>query len=154
MAAIGRKSHLLTRLFCAVLMAGLPCRVRAADTGDARGALSHIATALSAGDAADAMTVFDKSYTDYGKLRKYFDGLTNAFQVASEISVSEEQDGQTEIEMSVHWTLTLTDPQTKYTVNRAADISVKLIRSKGKWKISELEPIELFNPAAKSAPKA
>lgn len=100
------------------------------------------------------MTPFDKSYANYDRLRNFFDGLTHAFQIVNEIDISDEQDEKTQISLTVHWTLTLTDLQTNYTESRAADLDIKLVLLKGKWKIADLQPIDFFNPAGNRAPKA
>ncbi len=154
MAAIEPKARqLLTALFWCALLCTLSYLAKADDAADARGQISYVAAALTAGNANDAMTPFMKSYPDYEKLSSYFAGLTSAFQIVSEIDVTGEQDDKIQIEMTVHWALTLTDLQTNYTENRAADVNVKLVRQKGKWKIAGFEPIDLFNPAAKRAGK-
>ena len=120
---------------------------RADDSADARGQVSQIANALSEGNAASAMMPIDKSYANYGKLRDYFSGLTGAFQIVNQIDVSDEQHEKDQIKLSVHWDLTLTDLQTNYTESRAADLEIRLNKLKGKWKIMDIEPIDLFNPA-------
>lgn len=120
---------------------------RADDLADARGQVSHIATALSASDPADAMTPFLKTYANYSKLRNYFAGLVSASQVVSEIDVTDEQDSKTQVDLTVHWRLTLTDLQTYYTQDRAGDVNIKLVLVKGKWKIEDFAPIDLFKPA-------
>ena len=139
------------RLFAAIFCGTLPfvstSTARADDVADARGQVSHIATALSASDAADAMTPFVKTYPNYSKLRTYFAGLISASQVVSEIDVTDEQDSKTQVDLTVHWRLTLTDLQTYYTQDRAGDVNIKLVRVKGKWKIEDFEPIDLFKPA-------
>lgn len=147
MAATGRKGHRLAALLWTGMLLGTSAVTRANDSTDARAQVSHVASALSDGNAADAMTPIDKSYAHYGKLRDYFSGLTAAFQISNGISVSDEQDDKDQVSLSVHWDLTLTDLQTNYTQNRSADLEIKLVRVKNKWKIVDIEPIDLFNPA-------
>ncbi len=120
--------------------------IRADDSADARAQLSSVATALSAGNASDAMAAFDKSFPKYDTLRSYFEGLTNAFQVTSGIDVNDEQDTPSEITLAVHWDLTLQNSETNYTENRAADIEVRLVKQSGKWKILGFTPIDIFDP--------
>lgn len=129
------------------LMLALCSSARADDSADARDQISHIANALSEGNAAGAMAPIDKSFAKYDKLRDYFAGLTAAFQIVNGIEISDEQGETAQITLSVHWDLTLTDLQTNYTENRAADLNVKLSKVKGKWKIMDIEPIDIFNPA-------
>ena len=96
--------------------------------------LNSIATALSADNASDAMGAFDKSYPKYETLSNYFEGLANAFQITNEIDVTDEQDAPAEIKLTVRWAMTLQDSQTNYTENRAADIDVRFIKHRSKWK--------------------
>jgi hypothetical protein len=136
MAAIGR-SLLVCSL--ALAAAGLGAELP-------RAQVSHIASALTAGNAVDAMSPFDKSFTDYEKLRGYFSGLTSAFQLTSQLEVTEEQDSDDQATLTLEWTLTLADPQTGYATNRNATIHARLVPKNGKWKIVEFSPIELFDP--------
>jgi hypothetical protein len=141
MAAIGRSAAWLVLL--------LVCQVsecRADQSADVRRCVSSIATALAAGDPSDAMTAFDKSFSGYEKLSNYFAGLTNSFELASEIDVTDETDSAAETKLTIHWTLTLTDQQSHHAANRSGDLDVRLIRKGNKWKIVEFSPIELFNP--------
>ncbi len=117
----------------------------------ARAMLNHVAGALTANNVSDAMTAFEPSFPDYQKLSNYFSGLTQAFYVSSEIDVLDEEDSADETKLSVRWALTLTDIQTLYTENRSAELNVRLVNGKGKWKIAALSPISLFDPAASAS---
>jgi hypothetical protein len=141
MAAIGRSISTLL-----LLAAAAP--LWADQSTDVRAQISQIATALTTGNAADAMTPFDKSFSDYERLRRFFQGL-NAFQVNSEVDVVDEQDTETATTLTVNWTLTLTDLSSNFTERRNGDINVRLIRKDKKWKIVEFSPIDLFDPQQK-----
>jgi hypothetical protein len=138
MAAIGHSLLVFVALAAAGLGAELP-----------RAQVSHVASALTAGNAADAMSPFDKSLPDYEKLRGYFSGLTSAFQLTSQLEVTEEQDSDDQATLTLEWTLTLTDAQTGYATNRNATIHARLVPKNGKWKIVEFSPIELFDPRSR-----
>ena len=161
MPAIGRSStrpvpFLRSFLCAAIVLALLPCRHgwSAPDRStDIRRRISDIATALTAGNPAQAMSPFDKSYSNYEKLSDYFTGLTGAFQVTNEVDVTDEQEGPSETTLTVHWVLTLTDLATNYTENRTADIDVRLIQKDGKWRIADFAPIEIFNPRQTKPPQ-
>lgn len=111
-----------------------------------RAQVSYVASALTAGNPADAMTPFDKSFPAYDKLRGYFSGLTGAFQLTNQLEVTEEQDSPDEATLTLDWTLTMTDPQTGYARNRNATIHARLVPKGGKWKIVEFSPIAMFDP--------
>jgi hypothetical protein len=136
MAAIG-----LSSLVCLLALAAA-----APGAEMPRAQVSSVASALAAGNPADAMTAFDKSFPAYEKLRGYFSGLTSAFQLTSQLEVTAEQDSSEEATMTIEWTLTLTDAQTGSATNRNATIQVRLVPKGGKWKIVEFSPIELFDP--------
>lgn len=126
--------------------------LRADRAADVRAPLSYIATALTSGNAADAMTPFDKSFLNYQKLSNYFQGL-NAFQIDNELDVIDEQDTDTESKLTVNWTLTINDLATGATERRSGDINVRIVRKGGKWKIVDFSPISLFDPQQKPMPK-
>jgi hypothetical protein len=119
----------------------------AADTPRAQ--VSYVASALTAGNPADAMTPFDNSFAGYEKLRGYFSGLTSAFQLTNQLEVTEEEDSAQEATLTLEWTLTLANAQTGYTENRSESIHVRLLLKSGKWKIVEFAPIGLFDPQRK-----
>jgi hypothetical protein len=103
--------------------------------------VTHVATALTAGNAADAMTMFDKTFRDYDRLHDYFSALTNAYQLVNEIEVTGEQIADSEATVRVHWVMTLSDSQT-----RSEDVTVKLNLRESKWRIVDFSPVEFFNP--------
>jgi hypothetical protein len=143
----------LFRLVCVLLATGLLCCATGAEAGqsdDIREELGNIAKALTAGNPADAMTPFAKSYGNYDKLRNYFIGLTNAFSIVSEVDVTDEQDSANESTVEIHWTLTLGSPGGNDSKQRAADIRARLVRQKSKWKIVDFSPIDLFDPSGNS----
>ncbi len=140
MAAIARSPVVfLLALATAALGAEMP-----------RARVSYVASALTAGNPADAMTPFDKSFPAYETLRGYFSGLTSAFQLTNQLEVIEEQDSRAEATLTLEWTLTLTDPQTGYTRDRNATVHARLVPMGGTWKIVEFSPIELFDPRPRS----
>jgi hypothetical protein len=144
MAAIARSSL--------VSLVALAAAAFGADTPRAR--VSYVASALTAGNPADAMSCFDKSFAGYEKLRGYFSGLTSAFQLVNQLEVTEEEDSAAEATLTIEWTLTLSDPQTGYAENRNAAVHARLALKSAKWKIVEFTPIELFDPQPKRSDRA
>ena len=128
-----------------LLIAALAIPLRADRVSDVRAQITYVASALSAGNPADAMTRFDKSLPNYDTLRGYFDAL-GAFQVENEIDIVDEQDNDAETKLTVNWTLTLTDLASDSKRERSGEINVRLVQKDGKWKIVDFTPIELFNP--------
>ncbi len=98
------------------------------------------------------MECFDKQkFADYDKLSGYFDGLTGAYQVDSQIDVNDEEGTETEAKLTVHWTLTLTDSATSLDLRRDAEVTVKLLRIKNSWQIVAMAPLDIFDPAMKKS---
>ncbi len=143
MAVIGRRSFCLRAAF---LTAAGPL-LHGFEESQLRFQVGALANALSAGDPSDAMTYFSKSLRDYDKLRDYFTGLTGAFTIRNEVDVLEEQDTANQLVATLRWAITLSDAQTGESRHRAAEIHVRFVREKSKWKIAEFAPIEIFNPA-------
>lgn len=133
-------------LAIAGLLLGLPVCVRADRPEDIRAQVVYVASALSGGNPSDALAPIDKSFKDYAKLRDYFVGLTQAYQVASEVEITDEDDRETESKLQVTWRLTLTDPASNTSNQRSADINLTLVQKDGKWKIVDLSPVDFFNP--------
>ncbi len=146
MAAIALRFCFAGLLLANVLLAG-------DQQAEIRTQLSDVASALTGSNPADAMTAFSKSYPDYNKLRDYFTGLTNAFSIVNEVDVLDEADTDKDSVATVSWTITLSNgPISGNSTQRTAEIHVRFVREKGKWKIVEFSPIDIFNPAG-SAPE-
>ncbi len=129
-----------------MLLLGLSFSLRADRPEDIRAQVVYVASALSGGNPSDALGPFDKSFKDYGKLRDYFAGLTQSYQVVSEVEIKDEDDRETETKLQVTWRLTLTDPTTSTSSQRSADVDLTLVLKDGKWKIVDLSPVDFFNP--------
>ena len=143
MAVIERRTALFVMLF-AIASAGL----RADQATELRARLGNVANALSAGNAAEAMAPFSKSFKDYEKLRRYFTGLTDAFAIENEVDVLEEPgEANASPVLTVRWAITLANRDTQYSNHRAGEIRVRFAREKDKWQIVEFGPLDLFDPA-------
>ncbi|HLH02836.1 MAG TPA: hypothetical protein VKX25_08700 [Bryobacteraceae bacterium] len=137
------RSLAVAALFC-VLTTG----ARADQAGDLRERVMQVSNAISAANGPDAMEVFSKSCKDYDKLRRDFTGLADGYQITNEVNFLDDPSEGDEPEMHVHWTMTLGDAQHTFSIQRAADITVRFRREKGKWKIVEFAPIDIFDPSA------
>ncbi len=108
--------------------------------------------ALTGGNPADAMTPFSKSFANYDKLRNYFIGLTNAFDIVNEVDVTEEQDSPNEILATIHWAITVSNKGNNSSNQRSAEIHVRLVQERGKWRILGFSPIDVFDPGQSQTP--
>lgn len=149
MAVIGLRTCLPRRRgpVCALAAALLATTLFADQASEALAAVTRVASALSANNPAAAIAQFDPSYSEYDKLKNYFIGLTGAYDVTSEATIADEQVSPDAVSFRLDWTLTLTHPNTAFSRQRNAEIQVRLIRKKGKWKIASFSPIDIFNPA-------
>ncbi len=150
MAVTGRNSAAIAAVVVILLALVLP--IYGDESADLRRRLSDVATALASGQPAQAMECFDRQkFADYDKLSGYFDGLTGAYQVDSQIDVNDEEGTETEAKLTVHWTLTLTDPATSLDLRRDAEMTVKLVRIKNSWQIVAMAPLGIFDPQMKKS---
>jgi hypothetical protein len=134
------------RLFALLALALVPQLTHAADaSSDARAQVAAVAQALSSGDAAEAMTHFAKSFTDYEKLKRYFEGLA-AFQVENQLEFTDEEDTDKDVWLTIAWDITLTDLGTDRSRRRTSEIHVKVSSIDSKWRIVEFAPLDIFDP--------
>jgi hypothetical protein len=145
MEVIGRRAILLLWLSGAACAGDQP--------QDVLRVINHVTTALADGDAASAMTVFDKSFKDYAILQGYFVALTSAYLISNEADVLDEEDTPTESKLTLRWSLKLTSTTSDVTSRRTNETTVQLAQKNGKWKIVDLQPIDLFDPQIKPASK-
>lgn len=151
MAVIGLRSRSYSRGSVCVLAAALLAMSLFADqASDALAAVNRVATALSANNPAAAIAQFDPSYSKYDELKNDFIGLTGAYDITSEATIADEQVSPGAVSFRLDWILTLTHPNTSFSKQREAEVQVRVIRKKGKWKIVSFSPIDIFNPALSS----
>ena len=79
------------RLFAAAVLLSFAGPLLADRASDVRSQISYVATSLASGSAADALTPFDKSCSNYQKISDYFQGLT-VYQIENEVDVTDEDD--------------------------------------------------------------
>jgi hypothetical protein len=152
-----RRKAAVSALLPLLLMDALP--LHADRAADVRAQIAYVASALGSGNPSDALGPFDKSCKDYQKLEGYFRALTAGFDVTSEVEILDEQDEEAETRLLVNWSLTLansraaTDLTASTSERRSANINIRLVPQKGKWKIVEFSPIDIFNPQGKQPGK-
>jgi hypothetical protein len=113
---------------------------------EVRALVSSIATALSSGDAAEAMRAFGPSYSELGRLRGYFETLASSYAITNEVDVIDEQDSDTDSKVTLNWALTLTDLVSDASEHREGEIHARVIVTKDGLKVVEFSPINLFDP--------
>lgn len=143
----------------AVLLFSIAMPLSADRAADVRAQISYVASALGSGNPSDALEPFDKSFKDYEKLRDYFQSLATGFDVTSEVEILDEQDEEAQTKLLVNWIVTLTNPRAasdltaSATERRSMNVNIRLALKKGKWKIVDFSPIEVFNPQTRRSGK-
>ncbi len=145
MAAIARKAAPFSVAILLLFIVSSNPAVAADASSDARAQIGAVAQALTSQDAAEAIAHFSKSCADYDKLRHYFEGLS-AFEIDNRISVTDEQDNENSVDLTITWDLTLTGMTLDQTKHRSAEIHATIAREGSKWRIVQFAPIEIFNP--------
>ena len=145
MAVTGHRSRLAGLLIVSVLAWSVP--LCADDAADIHAAIGSVATALSSGDPAQAMSAFSKSCGDYGKLSELFDALTGAYSVENQIGFTDEEVTSSSATVKVNWAMTLTAHDATSTKNRNADLTIKVAREGKQWRIIAVDPIAIFDPS-------
>jgi hypothetical protein len=147
MAATGLRAAAFLNKVCTITL--IACGATAipgrAVSSDARAQVAAVAEALTSGDAAEAMSHFSKSFADYEKLRRFFEGLT-AFQIENQLEITDEEDMANGVSMTITWDITLTDLGSDRSRRRTGEIHVKLLPVESKWRIAEFSPLDIFNP--------
>jgi hypothetical protein len=101
-------------------------RARADDSADIHVVVGAVATALSSGDPALAISPFSKKCPDYDTLNNDFQALTGAYSLVSQISFTDEQVTAPAATVTVHWALTLSTRQTGFSTTRNEVVLIKL----------------------------
>jgi hypothetical protein len=134
----------------AALFLALTCTLTAQQSKAIREQMAHVGTALSSGNPEEAMTPFDKSFDNYGKLADYFTALTNAYTLTNDVEITSEEISNQDATLTVHWIMTLSDLKSGLSEVRAQDLTLKLSLKKYDWRIVSIAPLEFFNPEIKS----
>jgi hypothetical protein len=144
MAAIGRKAS--TWLLLAAALSLVPAPMRADDLLDS---INRVAGGLSNNNAGDALSAFDKSFSGYPQLERYFDGLCGGYLVTNEAQLLDQNESGDAASLTVHWTMTLNSQGTNESIRHSDTVHIQLNRKKNKWKIVDLSPVSFFDPQRK-----
>ena len=102
--------------------------------------------ALQAGNAALFLSKFDaRSMAEFDDLRIHLQALTAQRRIASSVENGPVQRDGDDLVVEVDWLLQLTPLLDPGPVEKRRDnLSLRLAKHKGKWKIVELRPLEFF----------
>jgi hypothetical protein len=139
-------------VLCAATAAPLHAQQIPQDTPEARSIrlLAHdLSRALQAGNAASFLHWFDrKQFAQYAVLESHVVALTTQSDVASSIQIVEIERQPDGDRLSIDWLLELSVKETPGPLETRRKMVAISAREdgKGKWKITNLEPAEFFQP--------
>jgi hypothetical protein len=119
----------------------------AADAGrDAAAVISNLAASLTAGNAQEFLSAFDRAMPGYEKLRANVTALVRAGETQSYIDIvkNEGDDRARTIEMA--WELRVQREGDTAPSRREARVTCKLEKQGKKWRIVGMEPVEWLGP--------
>jgi hypothetical protein len=130
-----------------------PATLAADRSEDVMAVINYVATALTGGNASDALRPFDFSLTGFSTLSSYFEALAVEVTVRSDVDLLEETGSDSESNALLRWTLDLRDRVSNEELKRRErQVRVRFVPAPkkakyGLWKIVAFDDIELFNPS-------
>jgi hypothetical protein len=109
--------------------------------------LADLATSLSAGNAPDAIAIFDSGMKQYGELEQNVEAITEQDDIDCAIDViddAEQPDGSHKLD--VDWFMQITSQLDQQLVRRRERVHLEMRQIKGKWKITSMSPIAILEP--------
>ena len=109
--------------------------------------LSHMASTLSEGDPVKFMQYLDKSMPGYEELRMNVEALTAQNDVACSLDVLRESEDNDRLTALVDWFVQLASKDgTGHVVRRRMQVEVTEQKTKGRWKVTNIEPRGILDP--------
>jgi hypothetical protein len=136
----------------AILLALAALRLRGADSASqAWDLLTDMASALSRGDAPGFLQAFDRQMKGFQDLAAAVTGLVAETEIESGIDPVQNTGDDRNRTVEVSWSMRLISRSELHTVTqRQANVTVRLARQSGKWKVVGFEPADLFRaPSAR-----
>ena len=129
---------LLSSLFAVTLLAEPPA--------DVLEFFRVTADALANDDAGAFMDQFDRNIPEYAILRTEIDGLMAAYDVGSTIEVVKDEGDAQQRSLELDWLLVTTAKAANHSegTSRRRIVKCRIERRGKQWKITALEPVDLF----------
>lgn len=110
-------------------------------------ALASIATALSQNDPDGALEFFDSSMPAYGDIEQKIEALTAQDDISCAIDVVTDTETNGAHQLDVDWFMQLKSQGDLAQIERRRErVQVEMRQVKGKWKITSLTPVKIFDP--------
>jgi hypothetical protein len=111
--------------------------------------ISNLATALSQNDPDEALSYFDSQMKDFGAIEANIEALTAQADVSCSIDIVTDEESAGVHKLDLDWFMELkpqgdqNDPQVE---RRRVRVQVEMKQIKGRWKITSLSPLSIFDP--------
>jgi len=111
--------------------------------------ISNLATALSQSDPDDVLSYFDSQMKDFGAIEANIEALTAQADVSCAIDIVADEESNGVHKLDLDWFMELksqgdnNDPQLE---RRRVRVQVEMKQVKGRWKITSLSPLSIFDP--------
>jgi hypothetical protein len=130
-----------------MLVAIAAARLRADEAQDVWDLFTRLASALSAGDAADFMQPFDRSMKGYETLNANVKALLDENDVQSSIELVSDEASGTGRAIELDWLLQIVAKEDTATLVRRRElIESRVMKQRGKWRVTAFEPLGFLAP--------
>jgi hypothetical protein len=130
----------LSALLCCVLLA-------ADQTPFA--SLANLATAMSENDPDSALSHFDSQIKDYSTIDANIEALTAQTDISCAIDIVTDEESNGVHKLDLDWFMQLkprSDDTDQQLERRRQRVRVEMKQIKGRWKITSLSPMSIFDP--------
>jgi len=109
--------------------------------------LANLATALSENDSDSALEAFDSQMKGYGDLERNIEAITAQADVSCSIDIvtDMEENGVHKLDLDWYMQLKLISDEARLE-RRRERVQVEMRQIKGKWKITSIAPVSIFDP--------
>lgn len=109
--------------------------------------IASLAAALGENNAAGAISYFDSHMSGYGDIEQKIEALTAQDEISCGIEVVSDAEKNGVHQLDLDWFMQLTTQgETKQMERRRQRVEVEMRQIKGKWKITALSPVGIFDP--------
>jgi hypothetical protein len=110
-------------------------------------AIAELATALSENDPDGVLRYFDSQMKDYGAIEASIEALAAQADVSCAIDIVKDDESNGVHKLDLDWFMELKSQGANPQVERRRErVQVEIREIKGRWKITALSPLSIFEP--------
>jgi hypothetical protein len=113
---------------------------------DAAAVISNLAASLTAGNAQEFLSAFDRAMPGYDKLRANVTALVRVGETQSYIDIARNEGDDRARTIEMTWELRVQREGEAVASRRETRITCKLEKQGKKWRITGMEPVEWLGP--------